>query len=343
MHKTYRAIALLVMMAVAPPAAAITIVPGTYKMQWVISKEQAYEHPFPNMAPFAAKPVNAVEAEGVARSFLGKGGHVAMTRVGSEMKCKYAPSLKCHVFDMPLNVQGSPGEILHRKPGAKGGYTATFEPGRWLHAEIWVEENTGRILAYEPDVAYRYEKNRKRRRLHKSDLMAKEKAIRIAEGYMRRAGVYSSDMRLSISFLEQWYSGENYFGYDLVWSRYKFVDGVGEVEFPDHVLITVDAETGELDDLLYQQREVHADLSAPKIPKGAAIKLARARCRPDAVVSTDARLIIYVDPDPEESNDQALAWRVCFYNKKHDESNPLEAAIDAHSGKVIYYTAVPGL
>jgi hypothetical protein len=287
---------------------------------------------------FVPKRVNAAAAEGSAKSFIGKGASFAVVRVGGLTKCKYAPSLTCDVFDMPLGVQAKPNHILHRNSSVKGGYTVSSKPGQWIHAKICVEEATGRVLAYTPDESYTLEKNRKRPPLRKADLMTKNNAIKLAEGYMRRAGLYASDMRLTHFFRERWQDA-NYLGYNLVFSSYKPVAGVGEVEFPEKVLITLDAETGELDDLLYEQRVVQADLTPPRISKDKAIQLAQSCLKPEEAKSTDARLIVYVDPDPEGSKDQALAWRVDIYNSSHQEGNPLEAAIDAHTGKVIYYTA----
>lgn len=208
-------------------------------------------------------------------------------------------------------------------------------PGPKTRAWLLVEAQSGRILCYSPDVWYPRIKNNKKPAPKKEELIPEKELIRVAENYIKQAGVSTEGMKLVSSELDTTRAQDKYYGYWLCWKRFVELSGIGSVEHPDAIMVYIDAQTGELDDFLYKEHSVKQDWAPLKVSKKRAEKIARDIAKPDKIDTIDTQLLLYFNClDPKKP--VVLAWEVMF--NERSEHGRCGAMIDAYTGKVITWS-----
>lgn len=260
------------------------------------------------------RPVGSKEAVKIGSAFLNIGAAGNMKYKARAMRKDYPPLRMCHVLELALGV--------------------TSESGRLLKAQTWVEEDTGRVLAYLPDASYKRLKNKRKPLVAKSDIIPKEKAQKLAEAYLQRAGVSVDGMRVTDFWLDGPRNDNNYYGYSCIFTRFSDTAGIGEVELPETAVFRLDAVTGEVDEYFYKNYPVTVQLAPPTVSESRAEALALECCKPGDVESITTNLMVFPGNGPKYDR-QALAWHVVFKEKGVSGGSPLPVIIDAHTAAVL--------
>ena len=220
-------------------------------------------------------------------------------------------------------------------PDSPKGRKEIRESGRPASARLCIENDTGRILDYFPDILYTSSKNRNRDPISENSLKSREDIIRMANDYARKALLPMDGMRTNMVRFRRPKKDTNYYGYELAMTRFRNVEGIGEIELPDVLMINIDAETGELDLLSYREFPITIILVSPTVSKDDAISMAKRLCGPDPTDTVNVDLMVYQGEFPTYEK-QTLTWHVMLSNGPLLEKGyRQDAIIDAASGNVL--------
>ncbi len=278
-------------------------------------------------------PVTQEEALEIAKRLS---GHIASSDMKFyEMRDREVvpPLSSCYLFEMNLDANYPDETVIVNDPKAPGGKKRINKPGEQMKAYIWVEADTGRILKYQTSSGYLEERNANRPMVSESDFISRDDAIKIAEQIMRITNIDMRNMSLTIDELLRYEINKTNI-YIFYWARFKEIEGVGSVEMPEMLAMSLDAETGEMIDLSYINHDVDADIHPPLISKEEAIETAAEECKPIGKYEVEAHLCVCLTPNAgPDDNKTELSWKVVF--DEEELVRPRCAIINADTGKLI--------